>query len=86
MHKNSILIYVTAITISLLLETKLSSSKRSRKGVEELSKMGKGLLDMDPSVVGDCRGRGNIKGLNDNGKNAIKCFKKTLCLNDSFQV
>ena len=74
MHKNSIQIYVKAIAISLLLETKLSSSKRSRQGVEALSKKEKGLLDMDHS--GDCRRRRDIRGLNGNGEKYNKTFFK----------
>ena len=38
--------------------------------MEGLGKKGKGLLDMDNSVVID--GGGGIRGLNGNGKNTIK--------------
>ena len=39
--------------------------------MEGLSKKGKGFMDMENSVV-IAGGRGDIRGLNDNGKNTIK--------------
>ena len=55
----------------------MTASEGERVGVEQLSKIARGLMDMDTSVViAGGAGKGSIRGLNGNGKNTIKTKSK----------